>query len=599
MSRRTAQKIIEEILKKRGISDEDYEKYLNPSFEQGLYDPFLMLGMREAVDCLVGLISNPQEKSLKLGIFGDYDADGIPASALLYRGLNELGITPKVYIPTRAEGYGLSPQSIQKIIDDEIGILITVDNGIVARDEIKQLTEAGIQVIVIDHHNPDAERKVEGAVAIINPKQTECQYPFKEMCGCGLAWKFLWALYFELKEDGNKLKWLLDLVAIATVSDMVQLRDENRMLVYYGLKVIAKTRNKGIKALCDVSGVNIKNVTSGDIGFRIAPRLNAPSRMHSEEINSENISLELLISEDEQKVSANAKYLNDQNLARQGMLERQLQEAKIQFESRENKNDLLFAVLYDPGWSTGVVGLLAGRLTECYGIGFMVLANEGDEVKGSLRAPNGESCIEIMESVKGHLKRYGGHAKAGGVTMEIGAPLNEVEQNINKCLSDKGLNKSTLAHLNRPEEDISLVPEEINLDLIRLLDKLEPFGVGFPRPLIRVGGIPKGVKACGKEGQHVSLLLAGEQRSLKLMAFSMQDDLAYLTESEQKNVRVDVLTVLHLNEWNGVESPVGYVRAIHKETPAKVNDQGKGSGKIEGTDDLILLPVAETVGYSS
>src|SRR5690606_10160068 len=229
------------LLEKRGIPAAEQAVFLDPDFDRDRHDGMAMKGMSAALARIKSAISSRE----KIADFGDYDADGVPATAVMARGFRRIGVEVVPLIPTRSAGYGLTPAAVEKIVATGATLLITVDNGTVAGEEIASLKKAGIDTIVCDHHEPQEGHVAQDAVAILNPKQSDCAYPFKELCGCGIAWKLLWELYGFLDKDQAQLKWDLDLVAVSTIADMVPLVGENRVLALYGLKVLRKTRNAG------------------------------------------------------------------------------------------------------------------------------------------------------------------------------------------------------------------------------------------------------------------------------------------------------------------------------------------------------------------
>jgi len=404
--------IIQLLLEKRGIAQDQQENFLHPDFERDTHDPFLMKGMDVAVERLGKALEHKEV----VGVFGDYDADGVPATALLVRCLRAAGFQVLARIPTRASGYGLTAGVVEEIKKDKLSLLITVDNGTVAKEEVAALVAAGTDVIICDHHEPHPDQIATQALAILNPKQADCSYPFKELCACAIAWKYMKALYAQLGLSTDPLKWELDLVGLSTIADMVPLLGENRVLATYGLKVIRKTRNMGLRQLAAVAGVQLPDVGAGTIGFSIAPRINAPSRMHAETVAGTNAALQLLTTEDAGEAERLATYLNQQNAERQALLEQSLKEAEELAGKYLNDRCL---IVYNADWSTGVIGLLAGRLLEKYSRPVIVLAQEDGVIKGSVRSVGTVHAVYLMEAGAVHLERYGGHAKAGGLTMKV------------------------------------------------------------------------------------------------------------------------------------------------------------------------------------
>jgi single-stranded-DNA-specific exonuclease len=491
--------IVTSILVGRGIPAEEHEAFLYPQFERDLNDASLMHGMQEAVTRLL------QAKDQHIVIFGDYDADGVPATALLMRVLKKLGFTKLTpIIPLRAEGYGLTPVSVETILTHKPEVLITVDNGTVAKAEVASLAAAGVDVIVIDHHEPQAGHIAEAALAIVNPKQLHCKYPFKELCGCGLAWKLLWELSKACGEDPEFLKWELDIVALSTIADLVPLTGENRLIAHFGLKVLAKTRNLGIQALASAAGVDLPTVSAGDVGFKLAPRINAPSRMHHELLPSgEHAALTLFTADSTEQAASIAQFLNTSNAERQQLVENHLAEARRQAAEQLDAKAL---VVFDESWSSGVIGLVASKLVETYKRPAIVLALEHGVIKGSVRSVGDVHAIRLVEAGEAFLERYGGHAKAAGLTFRTGAvamgAVGGFKELVHMGVADVSLEELAASMEKTPEASVLL--SDVSLELVHELKLLEPFGMGFPEPLFSMQAVVTSLKEVGREGSHLS-----------------------------------------------------------------------------------------------
>lgn len=547
---RSAETIVRTILEQRGLTGIEGDHFLHPDFERDIHDPALLKGMAAAIPRLVQAVQAKQ----KIVVFGDYDADGIPATALLVRAFKELGSEVIPLIPARAHGYGLTNVAVAAIIQEKPDVLITVDNGTVSKDEVAELSQH-CDVIIIDHHEPLAGKVAEAALAIINPKQEGCAYPCKELCGCSLAWKVMQALYVALGKSPQSLKWLLDLVAISTVADMVPLVGENRVLVTYGLKVLQKSKNKGIQALANVAGFALSDISTGDIGFKLAPRINAPSRMHLEVVNGDNAPLSLLTTESSAEADELANYLNTQNSERQALVEAHLEEAYRQAEEFSEHQVL---VVYHQDWSTGVIGLVASRLVERYHRPVMVLAPEGKEIKGSVRSVGNVEALALLDATQGCLERYGGHSKAAGLTLKAGM-LPEVFRET--LIGSSAVTPLTLIELAEAAErtpDLTLTLDEANLPLAQALEELAPYGLGFAVPLFRTEGRVSNLRAVGKEKQHLSCFLEGNGVKRKAIAF--RQGKADVQEGEVCVVDFK----LEAETWNGVTSPTCIIQRLQK-----------------------------------
>ena len=554
MTLRSPDSIRQLFLEKRGILPETQDSFVDPNFFRDTYSPWLMKGMEAAVVRIIQAIEGKQ----KITIFGDYDADGVPATALLIRGFRRLGKEVEGIIPTRASGYGLTMEAVEVCKAKKIDLLITVDNGTVAQAEVAALAEAGIDVIVCDHHQPQEGHLADQALAILNPKQSDCQYPFKELCGCALAWKLLLALYERLEADGAQLRWNLDLVALSIIADMVPLVGENRVLARYGLMVLRKTRTLGLKALAEMAGVKLEDISAGSVSFRLAPRINAPSRMHKEALSDGgNAALQLLITDDAAEAYRLAGFLQEQNTQRQGLLDQHLEEARLM---AADFKDRMAIVVYKAEWSTGVIGLMAGRLLEHYQRPVVVLAQEGGIIKGSARSVDGIDAVQMITAADSLLERYGGHSKAAGLTFEqtesSEKTVDRFRTQIEEWLQGQGMGIESMALAQGRAADLEIFPEEISLELAVKLQELEPFGIGFPAPLFTMIAEVRGVRMVGAAQNHLSCMLVEGLTQKKAIAFNYNGPLI----EEGKKYRL--YFSINVEEWRQVESAVCQVRRI-------------------------------------
>lgn len=541
------QDIISSLLRERGISPEHQQAFLHPDFLNDQHDASKMRGMHQAVERLL------KAQDERIVIFGDYDADGVPATALLVRCLRTLGYKQLVpIIPLRSEGYGLTSNSVEKILGERPSLVITVDNGTVAREEVETLTRAGVAVIVIDHHEPQAGHVADAALAIINPKQEQCPYPFKELCGCALAWKMLWQLAEALKQSPDFLKWELDLVALSTIADLVPLVGENRLFAKYGLQVMGQTRNVGVQALAQVAGVTLKGVSAGDVGFKLAPRINAPSRMHHELLPSGgHAPLNLFLASSSEEAATIAQFLNTANNDRQALVDAHLVEAHRQATEQLSAKVI---VVFHETWSTGVIGLVASKLVETYKRPAVVLALEGGVVKGSVRSIGDVHAVKLVEAGEAFLERYGGHAKAAGLTFRTGAvavgAVAGFRELVQLGAADASLEELALAGERKPEAVISLA--DVTVELGTALQELEPFGIGFPQPVFNIPAKVDSMKEVGRDGSHLSCFLVDPEHpevKKKAIGFGMSKG------DVRDGAKVEVLGIVALETWQGVTSP--------------------------------------------
>lgn len=547
MSVRSAQDIIRLLAEKRGIAN--LEAFVQPDFARDTHDGRLLKDVGAAAKRLAAAIRSKE----KIVLFGDYDADGIPATALVTRVLRNFGADPLPLIPARADGYGLTPPAVTAILDLRPDLLVTLDNGTVSRDEVARLADAGIDVIIIDHHEPQPGHVANRALAIVNPKQSDCFYPFKELCACAVAWKVMSVLAEELDQDPAFLKWHLDLVALSTVADMMPLIGENRVLVQFGLRVFAKTRNAGLRALAAVSGTEAALISASDLGFRIGPRLNAPSRMHQEAHENGNYALDLLLSDDEEMAHRFASYLNARNSDRQALLEQHLEAAR---EQAEKQMSAPVIVAWSAEWSTGVIGLVASRLTEQYGRPSVVLAQESGVWKGSIRSVGDISALNLMEAAAECLERFGGHQKAGGLTLREEATPETFSKLICQSNVVANVDWTAVAASTRRQPDLEISLAELTVELAEAVRGLEPFGLGFPAPLFAVEGRFTRQRLVGRTSAHRVGFLADAQDQRKAVWFRAPEDVPGEEEKRLWCVNVEE------DGWNGIRSAQAVIRGV-------------------------------------
>jgi len=474
--------LLEHLLALRQI---DPDKIL-PSYEDDLHSPWLLPDMEKAAE----LIAEAIKSRWPIAVVGDYDVDGTLASALLDETFRYLGGSCQVFLPKRSDGYGLSEKIVRQAAAGS-KLLITVDNGITAVDEVALANSLGLKVIVIDHHLPGAQ--LPPAEAIVCPYLPDSIYPFKHLCGCALAYKTIVALekYFPSIDEGYK-KWLLDLVAIATVSDVMPLTGENRTLVHYGLKVLERTRRPGLKALLDTAKIDADKLNAASIGFVLGPRLNASGRL------GDNWSaFELVTSLQPAQALEKARQLERNNASRQNLLERALEQAEeLTWRQNSSKDRLLTLVNND--WAVGILGLIAGRLSEAHHRPVLVASAKQDALVGSGRSIENYSLVDSLRHASKHLDRWGGHRLAAGFALrrqfwgDFTASVKEHAAATMKELPQKTLRlEAELRH------------GEVNLTTAKQLETLQPHGFGNPKPLFLLRNVRLyGLRPLGGGGKH-------------------------------------------------------------------------------------------------
>ncbi|NVN97223.1 single-stranded-DNA-specific exonuclease RecJ [Candidatus Nomurabacteria bacterium] len=504
--------LLDLLLKNRGIKTEDREKFLNPSYEDGLYDSFLMKDMEKAV---VRIFEATEAKE-KIVIYSDYDCDGIPAAVMMHDFFVKIGYENfSIYIPDRHdEGYGLHMDAIQKFINEEVKLLVTFDLGITAIEETVEAQANGIDVIITDHHLP-SEKGLPNAYAILNPKQEGCSYPDKMLCGAGIAYKLIQALIQKYGEYWNINKgwekWLLDMAGVATLADQVPLLDENRVFAHYGLKVLQKGKRLGLTEIFKKAGVDITKLSEEDVTFTLAPRINAASRMADP-----MMAFQMLSATDAILAKASADNLAKINDERKIIVAHMMKEVKKTMSKRDDKKVI---VIGNPEWRIGVLGIIASKIVEEYKRPVFVWGSDGsDELKGSCRSYGGVNLVELMSSLpENSLTGFGGHKGAGGFSVSH-EEIHFLEDRILKVFGEDR-EVEEVAHQEGAEATIE-IDDVTNANMV-VIDKLAPYGTGNPKPTFLFKDVPiYGVKEFGKEKNHLELsFLNSKGKIIKAIAF--------------------------------------------------------------------------------
>jgi single-stranded-DNA-specific exonuclease len=503
--------LLDLLLKNRGIAPEDREKFLNPSYEHHLYDPYLLKDMEKVV---VRIFESVEAKE-KIVIYSDYDCDGIPAAVIMYDFFTKIGYENfSVYIPDRHdEGYGLHSDAIDEFIKNGVKLLITFDLGITAVKEVAQAQASGIDVIITDHHLPQEE--IPRAYAIINPKQDGCEYPDKMLCGAGLAFKLVQALTIKYGEywklSAGWEKWLLDMAGLATLADQVPLVNENRVLAYYGLKVLQKARRPGLAELFRKAGVNINSLNEEDVTFTLAPRLNAASRM-----GSPMRAFEVLATTDEVEAKTLADHLAKINDERKLIVAHIMKDVKKTLSKREDKSII---VIGNPAWRVGILGLVASKVAEEYKRPAFVWGSEGsDTIRGSCRGFGEVNLVEMMSILpENSLLEWGGHTSAGGFSVSH-TEVHFLEERLLAVFDGIKDKKESNPNIHI---DATITIDDVTAENYNVIEKLAPYGMGNPKPTFMFIDLPiTSVKEFGKEKNHLELMFTNSRgRPVKAIAF--------------------------------------------------------------------------------
>ncbi len=565
--------VVLQLLWNRGIkTQEEIDVFLGPDYSRDVHSPWLFSNMRAAVDRFFSAL----EKDQVITIHGDYDADGVCGTAVLYTTFKEIAekfsnpssmgseIEPdqrsvrriseiNIYIPHREkEGYGLSTPTVEHLRKNhDTGLIVTVDCGISNVEPIARAKELGIDTIVCDHH--DVPEQQPDAV-VVHPRLPNETYPYKELSGTAVAFKFAAALIEEARARGlgfpeGHEKWLLDLVAISTVTDVMKMTGENRTLEKFGLVVLNKTRRPGLKKLFEVAGISDKKLQSWNIGWQIGPRLNAAGR-----VNHATDAFELLTCEDETQANKLAKKLDQENKERQSISSALYVQAKEQIgEVKDQK--LLIAVGED--WPLGIVGLVAGKLCNEYHRPVFVVTKRGDEYSGSGRSIPEFNITDALKQAEEHMDRFGGHPQACGFSIQGTENFEQAKVKMIEFAELKVKGKDLTPRINI---DTEITMDQINWSLVEELEKFRPFGEGNEQPLFVTRGTQVvAAETVGADGQHLRLTLNPEKggKMWKAIAFRMGD----WAERLELGSVIDIVYEIGINEWNG-----------NREIQIKIND---------------------------
>lgn len=536
------------------------KKFLNTSIDN-LYEPELMLGVVEAVELMRNSIANNE----RVLIVGDYDVDGVISTCILYKALKRCNANVSYHIPDRVkEGYGINESIIKKASEDNIDTIITCDNGIAAIEQVKLAKKLGLKVIITDHHdipfieteNGERQFVIPEADVVINPKQINCKYPFKSLCGAGVAYKFIEYLYNSYGIEKNELIDLLQFVAIATVCDVVDLIDENRIIVKKGLEIINNTNNIGLRALYKVTGLSDKTISVYSLGFVIGPSINASGRLEQA-----IWALKMLLTEDVNEAEELAEKLHELNKERQELTKEGLDKA-IEIIEANNMNSDKVLVVYLPEVHESIAGIIAGRIREKYNLPSIVLTKGHDGAKGSGRSIEEYNMFEELLKCKDILGKFGGHPMAAGMSIPI-ENIDLFRKRLNEVttLSDEDI-------IPKVSIDMPLPINKINYNLIDEIALLEPYGKANPKPNFGAKGLSVlEAKVLGKDKNVLRLRLTDGKLFINGVYFGdiegfIENVIEKYGESicenmlngHQNSVKVDLIYSPDINEYMGKKS---------------------------------------------
>ena len=553
--------LILRLLANRGISTEEAASLFLNGTTFDMYDSFLLKDLKEGVN----IIKNAIEKGKKIVIYGDYDCDGVCSTTILCKGLKRLGANFKYHIPNREnEGYGMNKDRIKILREEGFEVLLTCDNGISAFEEVTFAKELGFEVVITDHHdipiveeNGEKVRSFPKGDAVVNPKREDCNYPFKNLCGAGVAFKFVQGLYKEFSIDMEESFELLEYAAIATVCDVVDIVDENRIIVKKGLELINNTKNKGLKELIKVKKLEEKEISEYHFGFVIGPCINATGRLEIADI-----SVELLITEDDGRAKELASKLNDLNEKRQELTSQSTEKVIEKIESTLSKDDKVI-VVYEGSIHESIAGIVAGRVREKYNLPSIVMTSGKEMPKGSGRSIEEYNMFLELSKCKSLLSKFGGHPMAAGLSvLEENIPLLREELNDKCTLTEEDIIPKVII-------DAPLQIEYLNMELVNKLSKMRPFGKGNWSPIFAVKDVTvKRVIFMGKDKNFLRFKMEyGNGKQIDGVNFNKfekfkeiyidkygEEGFLKLQDSGYCNFKMDILYYPEINEFKGISN---------------------------------------------
>jgi len=539
--------VIAKVLANRNILNPNLARpFFTPNLDM-LHNPYLMQDMDKAVERVL--------KNIKSGkpimVFGDYDVDGTTGAAALYLAFQKFGADVTYYIPDREkEGYGLSYHGIEVAKDIGIDLIITCDCGINAFVQVDFANEQNIDIIITDHHTTDTE--LPKAHAILNPKREDCEYPFKGLCGGGVAFKLITAIGNKLNIPLTDYEEIIPLITLGIAADVVPIKDENRVLVHHGLNILKNLEKPGLKTLLELAGLK-GHISVGQLVFSIAPRINAAGRL-----GDANRAVELLVTDDQDKARLLVKELDNENKRRQIIQQAVVDEALLKVNAEADLKNENALVLANAGWHPGVVGIVASKIKEEFNRPTIIIALENGSGKGSARSVAGFDLYEALTACKTHLDGYGGHPMAAGLTLS-----NQKLEDFKKAFIDFANERLTKENLQATLTlDSEMTLQDITPRFMEFLDKLSPYGPGNMRPKfairnVEIAGVPKVI---GKTGEHIRFKIKQGLKSYPAVGFGLSNKYEMLITGQP----VDIACVVETNEWQGNTSIQMNVRDIKR-----------------------------------
>ena len=522
--------LMAKIILNRNIPEEKIEGFLHPKLSD-LYDPFLFNDMDKAVDRILKAIDEKQ----KITIYGDYDVDGITSATILVKFFTSLNANVDAYLPNRlSEGYGLNEASLESIKESGTNLLVTVDCGISGLEEVEYAKKLGMDVIITDHH--ECPEKIPDCIAVIDAKRPDSKYPFSGLAGCGVSFKLAQAISQKLKLPDESFLNYLDIVALGTIADIVPLVEENRIIVKYGLEMMRKTENPGLKAL--ITSSTLKNIDSSAISFGLAPRINACGRMGQAEL-----ALKMLLTDNLKEAVDIATKLQEMNRNRQEIERGIINEAIEQIE-KEKLNDKKVIVVGKENWHHGVIGIVSSKITESYYKPSILVCFEGEEGKGSGRSVDGFDLHAALTACSKYLLKFGGHE------MAIGLTLNRSDfENFRKAICEYAEDKLPDEFVPTVKYDTEITNKDVTKETINELKLLEPYGEGNAAPLFAYKNIRVDSIRTLSNDKHLKLNVKDEHRIFSAIAFNMGEK----KNSIRMGEKADILCTMEINSYNGID----------------------------------------------